>query len=74
MNATSIKEVTAKLETLSDNYLNEVINYLDHFEIGNHFNLSDNQISILEQRSNSPSSEFISAEESLLRIKTKYGI
>lgn len=37
------------------------------------YELSDNQIKILDKRLNEPETEYISSEESLKQIKKKYG-
>ncbi len=39
----------------------------------NDFQLSENQIKLLDDRANEPESEYIKSSESLNRIKEKYG-
>ncbi|MDN3676868.1 hypothetical protein QWY90_06040 [Flavobacterium paronense] len=59
--------------TLPDNFTAEEVEVIIIAKNENDFQLSDNQIKLLDDRANEPESEYIKSSESLNRIKEKYG-
>jgi len=59
--------------TLPENFTADEVEVIILAKNENDFQLSENQIKLLEDRANEPESEYIKSSESLNRIKEKYG-
>jgi hypothetical protein len=79
MNTTAIDNIKSKLLIIPDNYYNDVIEYLDFLnyksEFNNHrFELTEEQIEILDQRSKTPRDQYISSDQLMSNLRNKFGV
>jgi hypothetical protein len=78
MNPTALNQINDKLKFLSDDFAEDIIEYLDLLNntsnLNNEFVLSAKQIEILDNRSKSPIENFISADKAIADLKIKYGV
>lgn len=59
--------------TLPESFTADEVEVIILSKSENDFQLSENQIKLLDDRANEPESEYIKSSESLNRIKEKYG-
>ncbi|WP_293889753.1 hypothetical protein [Flavobacterium sp.] len=59
--------------TLPENFTADEVEVIILAKNENDFQISENQIKLLDDRANEPESEYIKSSESLNRIKEKYG-
>ena len=59
--------------TLPENFTADEVEVIILAKSETDFQLSENQIKLLDDRANEPESEYIKSSESLNRIKEKYG-
>jgi hypothetical protein len=80
MNSIAIKEINTKLNSISDLYVDEVleflefINYKDSIVKNKPLELTESQIRILDERSKTPIDQFIPREKFMSDLKIRHGI
>lgn len=78
MNPTALNQIKDKLKDLSDDFVEDIIEYLDLLNnssnLNNEFVLNEKHIKILDERSKSPIENFISADKAIAELKIKYSV
>jgi hypothetical protein len=77
MNTTAINQINNKLKVIPDNFVNDVLQYLEFLYFknsANEFTLSDEQISLLDKRSKTNLENCIPADEVITNLKKKYSV
>jgi hypothetical protein len=77
MNTTAINQINNKLKVIPDNFVNDVLQYLEflHFKNAtNEFVLSDEQINLLDKRSKTAIENCIPADQLMTNLKNKYSV
>jgi hypothetical protein len=77
MNIEAINQISNKLKVIPDNFVNEVLQYLEFLNFknaNNEFVLSDKQINLLDKRSKTPIENCISSNDVITNLKKKYSV
>lgn len=77
MNTIAINQINDKLKDIPDNFIQDVLEYLDFLSFRNQSNalsLSKEQLKILEDRSKTPIDQFVSSVELMNNLKNKFSV
>ncbi|MGI9192802.1 MAG: hypothetical protein ACR2IL_11840 [Chitinophagaceae bacterium] len=77
MNTIAINQINDKLKDIPDNFIQDVLEYLDFLSFRNQsntFHLSKAQLKVLEERSKTPIDQFVSSVEIMNNLKNKFSV
>jgi hypothetical protein len=81
MNTSTINQINNKLKIIPDSFANDVLEYLEflYFKTQkqasiDEYNLTNEQINILDERNKTPTKDCIPFEEFMTNLKAKYRV
>ncbi|MBK7764274.1 MAG: hypothetical protein IPI46_13170 [Bacteroidetes bacterium] len=77
MNTKAIDQINNKLKVIPDSLVNDVLQYLEFLYFknrANEFVLTDEQINLLDKRSETPIGNCVPADKLMANLKNKYSV